>query len=63
MLPKKNNNDPEKISSSKCYDIEEIHKIERPYKNKSLSVFHMNTYFLNKDFDDLNHLLSCTKKF
>ena len=36
-----NSNDPKKISSSKYYDIEEMHSIEIPYKNKSLSLFHI----------------------
>ena len=36
-------NDSEKISSSKYYDIEEMHNIEIPHKNKSLSLFHINT--------------------
>ena len=31
-------------------------------KNKSLSLFHVNTCSLNKNFDDLQYLLSCTKK-
>ena len=56
-----NCNGPEKISSSKCYDIEEMHNIEIPHKNKSLSLFHINACSLNKTFDDLQHLLSCTK--
>ena len=30
-----NSNDPEKISSSKYYDTEEMHNIESPYNNKS----------------------------
>ena len=30
-------------------------------KNKSLSLFHINACSLNKNFDDLHHLLSCTK--
>ena len=55
-----NSNDPEKISSSKYYDIEEMHNIEIPHKNKSLSLFHINTYSLNKNFDNLQHLLTCT---
>ena len=55
-------NDPEKISSSKYYDIEEMHNIEIPHKNKSLSLFHINARSLHKNFDDLQHLLSCTKK-
>ena len=36
-----NSNDPEKISSSKYYDIEKRHNIEIPRKNKSLSLFHI----------------------
>ena len=35
--------------------------IEIPYKNKSLSLFHINVCYLNKNFDDLQHLLSCTR--
>ena len=57
-----NSNDPEKIASSKYYDIDEMHNIEIPHKNKSLSLFHINACSLNKNFDDLQHLLSCTKK-
>ena len=56
-----NSNDTEKISSSKYYDIQEMHNIEIPQKNKSLSLFHINACSLNKNFDDLHHLLSCTK--
>ena len=37
-----NSNESEKISSSKYYDIEEMHNIEIPHKNKSLSRFHNN---------------------
>ena len=51
-----NSNDPE------YYDIEEMHNIEIPHNNKSLSLFHINACSLNKNFDDLQHLLSCTKK-
>ena len=58
-----NGNDPEKIASSKYYDIDEMHNIEIPHKNKSLSLFHINACSLNKNFDDLQHLLSCTKNF
>ena len=35
--------------------------IEIPHKNKSLSLFHINACSLNKNFDDLQHLLSCTQ--
>ena len=39
-----------------------MHNIEIPYKNKSLSLLHVNACSLNKNFDDVQHLLSCTKK-
>ena len=42
-----NNNDPENISSLK-YDIDEIHNVGIPNKNKSLSLFHVNGCSLNK---------------
>ena len=58
-----NSNNPEKISSSKYYDIEEMHNIEITHNNKSLSLFHINACSLNKNFDDLQHLLSCTNFF
>ena len=38
-----------------------MHNIEIPHKNKSLSLFHINVCSPNKNFDDLQHLLSCTK--
>ena len=44
----------------KYYDIDEIH-VGIPNRNKSLSVFHINACSLNKNFDNLEHLLSCTK--
>ena len=40
-----------------------MYNIEIPHKSKLLSLFHINTCSLNKNFDDLQHLLSCTKKF
>ena len=57
-----NSNDPEKVCSSKYYDIEEMHNIQISHKNKSLSLFHINACSLNKNFDDLLHPLKCTKK-
>ena len=57
-----NNNDTEKISSSKYYDIDEIHNIKIHQKNKSLSLFYINSCSFNKNFDDLQHLLSSTEK-
>ena len=40
-----------------------MHNIEIPHTNKSLSLFHINTCSLNKNFDDLQHRLCCTKAF
>ena len=34
-----NSNDPEKVCSSKYYDIEEMHNIKIPYKNNCFSRF------------------------
>ena len=48
-----NDNDHEKIASSKYYEFYEMYNIEIPHKNKSLSLFHTNA----KKFDDLQHLL------
>ena len=39
-----NNNDPENISSSKYYDIDEMHNVGIPNKIKSLSLFLINAY-------------------
>ena len=39
-----------------------MHNIEIPHNNKSLSLFHINACSVNKNFDDLHHLSSCTKK-
>ena len=55
-----NGNDPEKIVSSKYCNIDEMHSIEIRHKNKSLSLFHISTCSLSKNFDDLQHLFSCT---
>ena len=53
---------PEKISSSKCYDIEEMHDIEVPHNNRLLSLCHINACSLNINFDDFQHLFRSTKK-
>ena len=44
------------------YDIDEMHNIKIPHKNKLLSLFHINACALNKNFDDLQHHPSCTKQ-
>ena len=43
-----NSNDPKKVCLSKYYDIEEMHNIKIPYKNKLLSLFHLNACSFNK---------------
>ena len=40
-----------------------MHNLKIPHKNKSLSLFHINACSLNKNFDDVQHLLSSTKNF
>ena len=42
----------------KCryHDIKEIQTLKIPIKSKPLSMFHINSYFLGKDFDDLEYL-------
>ena len=39
-----------------------MRNIEVPHKSKRLSLFDINPCSLNKNFDDLQYLLSCTKK-
>ena len=39
-----------------------MHNIEIPNYNKLLSLFHISACSHNKNFDDLQHLLSCTKQ-
>ena len=38
-----------------------MYNVKISHKNKSLSLFHINACSLNKNFDDLQHHLSCTK--
>ena len=42
--------------------IEEMRNIKIPLKNKLLSLFHINACSLNKNFDELQHLLNCTER-
>ena len=53
-----NGNDPEKIVSSKYYDIDEMHNIEILHKNKPLSLSNINLCSLSKSVGDIQHLLS-----
>ena len=57
-----NSDDPENTVSSKYYDIEELQNLKITNKSKSLSLFHINACSLSKNFDDLQHLLSCKNK-
>ena len=45
---------------SKYYDIDELHQLEIPNKEKSLSLFHINSCSLNKNFEELQNLLQST---
>ena len=56
------NNDPENVVNSKFYDIDQITTLKFPDKHKSLALFHINAWSLNKNFDDFDHLLKCINK-
>ena len=56
------NNDPENVVNSKFYDIDQIQTLKFPDKHKSLALLHINACSLNKNLDDLDHLLKCTNK-
>ena len=46
---------------AKYYDFDNMHNTKIPHKNKLLHLFHKNACSLNKNFDDLQHLLICAK--
>ena len=56
------NNITENHNVVKCrfFDLEEIQTLNIPNKSKSLSMFHINTCSLSKNFDDLEYLLKTT---
>ena len=56
-LPQENCSDPENVIQSKCYDIAELQQLKTPNKENSLSLFHINSYSLNKSFEELQILL------
>ena len=56
------NNDPVNVAHSNYYDSDQIQTLKFPNKHKSLALFHNNACSLNKNFDDLDHLLKCTNK-
>ena len=55
------NRDPDNVVKCRYYDIEEIQTFDIPNKIKLLSVFHINTCSLSKNFGDLEYLLKTTK--
>ena len=55
-----NSDDPENTVLSKYYDSEELQNLKITNKSKSISLFHVNACSLSKNFDSLEHLLSCT---
>ena len=54
------NRDADNVVKCRYYDIEEIQTLNIPNKSKSLSMFHINTCSLSKNFDDLEYLLKTT---
>ena len=56
------NTDFENILSSEYFDIEHIQKLKIPKQRKTLSLFHLNTCGLIKNFDDLQHVLHFANK-
>ena len=46
------------VNRPEYYSIDKMHNIKIPNKNKSMSLFPINVFSLNKYFDDLQHLLS-----
>ena len=55
-----NRSDPENVSESKYYDIDELQKIKIPNKENFLSLFHINSFSLNKSFEEFENLLQST---
>ena len=56
------NNDPVNVVNSKYYDIDQIQALKSPNKHKSQPYSKLMHCSLNKNFDDLGHLLKCTNK-
>ena len=52
-----NHSDPENIIQSKYYDRDELQKLKIPNKENSLSLFHIISCSLNKNFEELQNLL------
>ena len=52
-----NHSDPENVIQSKYYDIDELQKLKIPNKENSPFLFHINSYSLNKIFEELQNPL------
>ena len=55
-----NRSDLENVIQSKYYDINELQNIKIPNKENSLSLFHINSFSLNKIFEELQNILRST---
>ena len=56
------NDDRDNVVNFKYYSINQIQSLKTANKSKSRSMFNINVYSLNKNFDDLKYLLKCTNK-
>ena len=52
--------DPENVVWCKYHDLGEVQSMKIPDKNSCLSLFHINTCSLNKNFEDLEYLIKST---
>ena len=55
-----NCSDLENVIQSKYHDIDELQTLKIPNKQNSLSLFHINSCSLNKNFEELQNLLQST---
>ena len=55
-----NRSDPENVIQSKYYKVNVLQQFKIPNKKKSLSLFHINSCSLNKNFEELQNLLQST---
>ena len=60
--PEQKKSDPENVVNTNYYNTDQLQTLKFPETNKSLSLFHINVCSLDKNFDDLQHLLKCTNK-
>ena len=52
--------DPENVVWCKYHDLGEVQSMKIPNKNSCLSLFHINTCSLNKNFEHLGYLIKST---